>query len=179
MTLPNLITIARFLMVPAVIYALMNSQWRLAFAVFVLAGVSDGIDGYIARHFNQGSKLGAYLDPVADKLLLVTVFVTLAVMNVLPSWLVLVVVSRDVLIVAAVLVASVIGHPIAMRPLLVSKVNTAFQILLVVVALFAKAFGVDLTTVQFVLILSVAALTILSAGAYLVTWLRHMAGLAE
>lgn len=179
MTLPNLITIARFLMVPAVIYGLMNAQWQLAFAVFLLAGVSDWIDGYIARRFNQGSKLGAYLDPVADKLLLVSVFVTLAVTGVLPNWLVLIVVSRDVLIVAAVLVATVMGHPIAMRPLFVSKANTALQILLVVVALFAKAFGMELTMVQFALILCVAALTILSAGAYLVTWLRHMAGLAE
>lgn len=179
MTIPNFITVARFLAVPAIVFALMNADWRLGFVLFALAGISDGIDGFIARHFNQRSHLGAYLDPIADKLLLVSVFVMLAVTGQLPRWLVLVVVSRDVLIILAVLVSSLMEHPIAMKPIFVSKANTAFQIVLATLVLSELAFGFEFFQARFLLILAVAALTILSAAAYLVTWLRHMAGLAE
>jgi cardiolipin synthase len=179
MTIPNFITVARFLAVPVIVFALMNADWRFAFVLFALAGVSDGIDGFIARHFNQRSSLGAYLDPIADKLLLVSVFVMLAVMEQLPRWLVLTVVSRDVLIILAVLVSSLMNHPIEMKPIFVSKANTAFQIVLATLVLSELAFGFGFPQVRFLLVLAVAALTILSAAAYLVTWLRHMAGLAE
>ena len=106
MTVANMITILRFLLVPAVVYWLLDGQWQLAFAGFLVAGISDGVDGFIARHFNQRSKLGAYLDPMADKLLLVSVFVVLGLMGELPLWLVIVAVSRDALIVCAVLLST-------------------------------------------------------------------------
>lgn len=179
MTIPNFITVARFLAVPAIVFALMNADWRFAFVLFALAGISDGVDGFIARHFNQRSSLGAYLDPIADKLLLVSVFVMLAVMGELPRWLVLVVVSRDILIILAVLVSSLMNHPIEMKPIFVSKANTAFQIVLATLVLSELAFGFEFPAGRFLLVVAVAALTILSAAAYLVTWLRHMAGLAE
>jgi cardiolipin synthase len=177
MTIPNFITVARFLAVPVIVFALMNADWGFAFVLFALAGISDGIDGFIARHFNQRSHLGAYLDPIADKLLLVSVFVMLAVMGELPRWLVLVVVSRDVLIVLAVMLSSLMDHPVEMKPLFVSKANTAFQIVLATLVLAELAFGFEFPEFRFLLILAVAVLTILSAAAYLVTWLRHMAGL--
>ena len=179
MTLPNLITVARLLSVPLLIFLLMNADWKSAAVLFVLAGISDGVDGFIARHFDQRSKLGAYLDPVADKLLLVSVFVVLAVMGQLPAWLALLVVSRDVLIVVAVLLSSLIGHPVEVRPIFVSKANTACQIALLVLVLFQLGFGMGLGSLQIALVAAVAALTVLSAAAYLVTWLRHMAGYTD
>ena len=161
---------------PVLIFLLMNADWKSAAVLFIAAGISDGVDGFIARHFDQRSKLGAYLDPVADKLLLVSVFVVLAIMAQLPAWLTLLVVSRDVLIIVAVVLSSLLDHPIEVRPIFVSKANTACQIALAVLVLLQLGFDVGLEPLRIVLVAAVAALTVLSAAAYLVTWLRHMAG---
>nr|WP_316653484.1 CDP-alcohol phosphatidyltransferase family protein [uncultured Gellertiella sp.] len=176
MTIPNIISIARFLAVPAIIFALAHHQMGLALGLFVLAGVSDGVDGFIARHFNQRSVLGAWLDPLADKLLLVSVFVTLGITGALPDWLVLMVVSRDVLIVGGVVLASIMEQPMEAQPILVSKANTAAQIVLVSVKLFSLAFGFALAIPMDLLTLTVAVLTILSAASYFRIWIRHMGG---
>lgn len=179
MTVANMITILRFLLVPAVIYWLLNGEWGLAFAGFVVAGISDGVDGFVARHFNQRSKLGAYLDPMADKLLLVSVFVVLGYMGELPLWLVIAAVSRDALIVCAVLLSTVMGNPVEMKPLMVSKANTAIQIVLAAAVLAELAFAADFGPVRPTLIILSGLLTAASAGAYLVGWLRHMGGYGE
>ena len=179
MTIPNIITIMRFLLVPAIIWALLSGEMAWAFALFLIAGISDGVDGFIARHFNQQSRLGAYLDPVADKLLLVCVFVVLGLMGELPLWLVVLAVSRDALIIVAVMLSTVMGHPVTVKPLFVSKANTAVQIILAAVALADLAFVLDLATVRGVLVVVSGLLTVASAAAYLVAWLSHMAGYAE
>ncbi|MEO3998726.1 CDP-alcohol phosphatidyltransferase family protein [Mesorhizobium sp. CAU 1732] len=175
MTIPNFITIMRFLLVPAIIYALINDNREWALICFVVAGVSDGIDGFIARHFNQRSELGAYLDPMADKLLLVSVFVVLGYMGELPLWLVVAAVSRDALIVAAVLLSTIMGQPVAMKPLFVSKANTAVQIVLAIVVLAELAFEMVFGPSRALLVAASGLLTVASAAAYLVQWLRHMA----
>ena len=169
-----MITILRFVLVPAVVYWLLGGQWQLAFAGFLVAGISDGVDGFVARHFNQRSKLGGYLDPMADKLLLVSVFVVLGFMSELPLWLVIAAVSRDALIVCAVLLSTVMGNPVEMKPLMVSKANTAVQIVLVAVVLAELAFTTDFGPLRPALIILSALLTVASAGAYLVAWSRHM-----
>ena len=174
MTAANMITILRFVLVPAVVYWLLAEQWQLAFAGFLVAGISDGVDGFVARHFNQRSKLGGYLDPMADKLLLVSVFVVLGFMSELPLWLVIAAVSRDALIVCAVLLSTVMGNPVEMKPLMVSKANTAVQIVLVAVVLAELAFTADFGPIRPALIILSALLTVASAGAYLVAWSRHM-----
>ena len=110
-------------------------------AGFLIAGISDGVDGFVARQFDQRSELGAYLDPMADKLLLVSVFVVLGYMGELPLWLVIAAVSRDALIVGAVLLSTIMGNPVAMKPLYVSKANTLIQIVLAAVVLAELAFG--------------------------------------
>lgn len=179
MTLPNLITIMRFVLVPGVVLAMLQARWDWAFAGFVVAGLSDGVDGFIARHFNQRSRLGAYLDPMADKLLLVSVFVVLGFIGELPLWLVIAVVSRDALIICAVLLSTVMGHPVEMKPLLVSKANTAIQIVLAAEVLAELTFSFDLDPLRPVLILLTVLLTVASAAAYLVGWLRHMSGNGE
>lgn len=173
-TIPNFITIFRFLLVPAIVLALISGEMGWALACFVVAGVSDGIDGFIARQFDQHSELGAYLDPMADKLLLVSVFVVLGWMGELPLWLVVAAVSRDALIVAAVLLSTIMGHPVAMKPLFVSKANTAVQIVLAIAVLAELALGQALGPVRPFLVWLSGLLTVASAAAYLVQWLRHM-----
>jgi cardiolipin synthase len=179
LTVPNVITIMRFLLVPAIVWALLSGEMAWAFAFFLVAGVSDGVDGFIARHFDQQSRLGAYLDPLADKLLLVSVFVVLGLMGELPLWLVILAVSRDALILGAVMLSSVMGHPVTVKPLFVSKANTAVQIVLAAVVLADLAFGLGWGAARAIIVLLSGALTVASAAAYLVAWLSHMAGYAE
>ncbi|TAN18636.1 MAG: CDP-alcohol phosphatidyltransferase family protein [Rhizobiaceae bacterium] len=179
MTIPNIITLMRFFLVPAVVFAMLSDRMGWAFAGFLIAGISDGVDGFIARQFNQRSKLGAYLDPVADKLLLVSVFVVLGFMGGLPLWLVVAAVSRDALIVGAVLISSLMGHPVDIRPVFVSKANTAVQIVLAAWVLAESAFAMAFGPVRTWLIIVSGLLTVASAAAYLVSWLKHMAGYAE
>jgi cardiolipin synthase len=179
LTIANLITILRFLLVPVVVLALLQSRMDWALAGFLIAGISDGVDGFVARQFNQRSELGAYLDPMADKLLLVSVFVVLGYMGELPLWLVLAAVSRDALIVGAVLLSTIMGRPVAMKPLYVSKANTLVQIVLAAIVLAELAFGTGFGPVRQALILLCGLLTVASAGAYLVPWLRHMNGNGE
>lgn len=176
MTLPNFITIARFIMVPVIILAMVNDQMLTAFVLFLLAGVSDGIDGFIARQFNQKSELGSWLDPIADKFMLVSVFVMLGWLGAMPSWLVILAVSRDGLIIAAVVLSSLMDNPVKVRPLMVSKATTVAQIVLIVLVLADLSGLARLNAVVGWTIFAVAGLTIASASAYLVTWLRHMAG---
>src|SRR4051812_10497510 len=112
MTLPNLITIARLFLVPFVIVMIVQGEWDAAFVGFAAAGVSDGVDGYIARRFDMRSELGAYLDAIADKALLVSIYVALAVVAVLPSWVAILVVSRDIMIVGAIVLSWVMSKPV-------------------------------------------------------------------
>lgn len=178
MTVPNIITLLRFLLVPAVVLALLTGRDDWALISFLLAGLSDGVDGFIARHFNQKSVLGAYLDPMADKLLLVTVFVVLGYMGELPLWLVITAVSRDALIVGAVLLSTVLVHPVDIKPLLVSKANTLVQILLAALVLGELSFDLGDGTARTGLVYLSGLLTVASGAAYLVAWIKHMGGYA-
>ncbi|WP_192181404.1 CDP-alcohol phosphatidyltransferase family protein [Mesorhizobium amorphae] len=179
MTIPNMITIMRFVLVPAVVLAMLQAHWGWAFAGFLVAGISDGVDGFIARRYNQHSELGAYLDPMADKVLLVSVFVVMGFIGELPLWLVVTMVSRDALIICAVLLSTVMAHPVEMKPLFVSKANTAIQIVLAAVVLGELALDILLDPLRPALILLSGVLTVASAAAYLVGWLRHMSGNGE
>jgi len=175
MTLPNLITIGRLVLVPLVIVMIIDARWQAAFVIFVAAGVSDGIDGFIARRFDMKSELGAYLDPIADKALIVSIYITLAMVGAIPVWLVVLVVSRDLMIVSAVILSWVMAKPVVIAPFLVSKLNTAAQLGLAALILGAKAFGIDAGTAMQLGQLLVALLTVGSMTAYLAFWLRHMA----
>jgi cardiolipin synthase len=175
-TIATLITLLRFVLVPAVIYALLSHRMDWAFAGFLVAGISDAVDGFIARRFNQQSDLGAYLDPIADKLLLVSVFVVLGYMSELPLWLVILAVSRDALIMGGVLLATIMQKPVKMKPLMISKINTAVQIVLAAVVLAELSFAMAFGPTRMVLVFASGLLTIASAAAYLVGWLRHMSG---
>jgi cardiolipin synthase len=174
MTVPNLITIFRLILVPLVILAVLQGAWGAAFAMFVIAGVSDGVDGYIARRFNQRSEFGAMIDPLADKALLISLFVTLAIVGEIPTWIAILVVFRDAMIVMAFVVATQLTRPMEVKPLMISKVNTALQIGYVALVLGLLAFGITAPLIVMLTMWAVAALTVITAGAYLVIWLRHM-----
>ncbi|NLH82156.1 MAG: CDP-alcohol phosphatidyltransferase family protein [Phyllobacteriaceae bacterium] len=173
-TIPNLISVARLVMVPLTVDALVAGRYDVAFWVFLIAGVSDGIDGWIARRFDQRSELGAYLDPLADKALVVSIFVTLAVMGPIPVWLVILVVSRDVLIVGGVMLSWMLSAGVPIRPLFVSKANTMAQIAFAALVLGSGAFGFDPGRLWVAGEIAVATLTTVSGLAYLVDWLRVM-----
>lgn len=173
--LPNLISLMRLLLVPLTVWLILSDAYVWAFATFLTAGISDGIDGYLARRFGWRTRLGAYLDPLADKALVVSVFVTLGLLKLIPAWLVITVVSRDVLIIGAVLLSRLMDHPVRVVPLMVSKVNTVAQIAYLVAALGVAAAGKPLGPLVDVASIPVALLTGLSGAAYLRSWLRHMA----
>lgn len=175
MTLPNLITIGRLILVPLVVAMIAQGRWTMAFALFVVAGLSDAVDGFIARRWDMRSEFGAYIDPLADKALLVSIYVALAVQAVLPSWLAIAVVSRDLMIVAAIILSWLMERPVDIKPLLISKLNTAVQIAFAALVLGTNAFHGVTGWLELGGAGLVVALTVASAAAYLAGWLRHMA----
>jgi cardiolipin synthase (CMP-forming) len=174
LSIPNLITLGRILLVPIVVWAITLGEMRVAFLLFLAAGISDAVDGFLAKRFHMKSELGAYLDPLADKALIVSIYVSLGIAGVLPIFLVILVVSRDIMIIGAFLLAWLVGRPMPVRPLLVSKANTVAQIVLVVLLLAERAFGFDLTFVSQLTMGVVALLTLVSIAFYLAEWVRHM-----
>ena len=172
--IPNFITLGRIISVPVIFWLLLSGQSKIGFFVFVCAGISDAVDGYLAKRFHWDTELGSYLDPLADKLLIVSIFIALGVRNELPLWLVIAVVSRDILIVAAVLLAWLLEQRVVIKPLAVSKANTLSQILLAATVLADEAFGLGLATSRVVLVWITGALTLLSLAAYLRAWFLHM-----
>jgi len=174
LSIPNLITLGRILLVPVVVWAIASGAMWIAFVLFLVAGISDAVDGFLAKRFNMTSELGAYLDPLADKALIVSIYVTLGINGLIPGWLVILVVSRDIMIVGGVVLSWLLGSPLKMRPLLVSKLNTVAQIAFACVVLGSLGFGIDAGPLDIVLMAFVAILTLLSIAAYLIEWVRHM-----
>lgn len=165
LTLPNVITFGRLCAVPLAFWLVIDRHPAYAFFLFVAAGVSDAVDGWLARRWG-GNMVGAVLDPVADKALLVTMYVTLAAVKELPDWLATLVVFRDLVIVGGVIVLTVLGQAVAIRPLFVSKINTTLQIVLVALTLLLAGFGLTAPIAMVVLIWAVAATTLASGAAY-------------
>jgi cardiolipin synthase (CMP-forming) len=174
LTIPNLITLARILMVPVIVWAIASNQMQIAFALFLAAGLSDLIDGFLAKRFGMATELGAYLDPLADKAMIVSIYVTLGIQEAIPRWLVILVVSRDIMIVSAVILSWLVDKPVKLKPLTVSKLNTVAQILLALLVLASLAIGFDAELAIMALTVLVAVLTLLSVAFYVAAWVRHM-----
>jgi cardiolipin synthase len=172
--LPNFITLARMLMTPLAVMMIISQRFLPAFLIFILAGVSDAVDGFIAKKFDLRTELGAYLDPLADKALLISIYVSLAIYAGLPAWIAITVVSRDVMILMAVLISWLLDKPVEIRPVWVSKLNTVAQIALAGVALGVRAYGLEEPLLQTALQSTVAATTLASGGVYIAQWLDHM-----
>jgi len=180
--LPNVISLGRLLSVPVAVYLIMHAFYGAAFWLFVVAGLSDAVDGFIAKRWAMSSVLGAYLDPIADKALLVAVSVALGAAGHLPSWLVILIVTRDIIIVGGVVLLHITTQPVRMRPLMVSKINTTAQIMLVAMVLAELGSILTLGPARELMILLVGTTTVLSGGAYILSWGRQeetMPGNAE
>jgi cardiolipin synthase len=174
LNLPNIITMARLLTVPVVVWAIASGQMQIACVLFLVAGASDAVDGFLAKRFGMTSELGAHLDPLADKALIVSIYVALGITEAIPRWIVILVVSRDILIIGGVMLSWFLGNPITVRPLLVSKLNTVAQIIFACLILFSLGFGFNTGIVEIAALVLVAALTLLSIAFYVRDWVRHM-----
>lgn len=177
MNIPNLISLGRLLCVPLMVWCVLQDRLDLAFWVFIAAGASDAVDGFLARRFGWRTQLGAYLDPVADKALLVSIYVLLGARGLLPDWLVVLVVLRDVAILGGAFVVMREGKPMAIVPMFISKANTAFQIILAGSVLAQHGFALDLSVLNQWLIYAVAVTTAASGMGYVLKWGRQAAGL--
>jgi cardiolipin synthase len=174
LNLPNLITLARILLVPVVVWAIASREMQIAFLLFIIAGLSDAVDGLLAKRFGMVSELGAHLDPLADKVLIVSIYVALGITEAIPRWIVILVVSRDILIIGGVMLAWFLGKPMRVKPVLVSKLNTVAQIVFASLVLAELAFEVQFDTVESLAMAVVAVLTLASVGFYVREWLLHM-----
>ncbi|HJP26408.1 MAG: CDP-alcohol phosphatidyltransferase [Acidiferrobacteraceae bacterium] len=168
--IPNFLTLLRIVAVPVMVLLLREEAYDLTFYLFVLAGITDGLDGFIAKRFGFETRLGAILDPLADKLLLVTAFVMLANQEHLPFWLPVVVVFRDLLIVSGYLIVQVLQETVQIKPTGISKVNTFLQISLIGAVLVDQAGWLALDQGIDILILTVLVTTVTSGLHYIWVW---------
>ena len=171
--LPNLISILRILLVPPVAWLILRGYFGEALLLFVVAGVSDGLDGFLAKHFGWTSRLGSILDPLADKLLLTVSFLTLAWLGYLPLWLAALIVLRDLIIViGGVLYHNLVGH-FSLQPTIVSKFNTVLQIVVIALVLVNLAW-LDIPNMVIDIAIYLLVLTVFASGAdYIWTWGRR------
>jgi cardiolipin synthase len=165
MNLPNYITLARVVLIPFFVNFMIYGYYGAAIATFAAACVTDALDGMIARLTNQKTELGAFLDPMADKLLIIAAFVTLVLLGMLPVWLVIVVVSRDIILVLGSMVIYFTGHELKARPSIIGKVTTVLQLVVVLFSLFLKFFDTDVTLMP-VLVWTTAVFTVASGIQY-------------
>ncbi len=179
LNLPNLITLARLLSVPLTIWLIFDERYGTAFWVFVGAGLSDALDGYIAKRFDRRTWIGGVLDPTADKAMLAGAYVSLGLAGQLPAWLVALVLLRDFLIVLGFFLIRATAFPKQLDPLYISKVNTLVQIALVAFVLARLGLDIETGPATWLLIDAAAATTVASGLSYLVRWARVLMGSAQ
>jgi cardiolipin synthase len=172
--IPNLITFLRLALVPPTVAFLFLGDFGRALVLFAVAGLSDGLDGFLARRFDWGSRLGAFLDPLADKLLMLGTYLALGWREMLPLWLVGLIVLRDVVIMGGAVAYHFKTHRLEMAPMRISKINTALQVLLVILVL-AGVFWPAIEPVVQGLIWIVALTTLASGVQYVRVWSRRAA----
>ncbi len=168
--IPNLLTLARIAACPVLVLLLNEQSYLLALALFLIAGITDGLDGYIAKRFNCVSSFGTVLDPVADKLLIASTYIMLAILGDIPFWLLVVVMFRDLVIVVGYFIFSMMEIDLPMRPTYSSKINTFVQISLMVVVLLEKATILHIPLIVDFLIVGVLITTIVSGVQYVWLW---------
>jgi cardiolipin synthase (CMP-forming) len=172
MGLANWLTVLRILLIPVFVTLLVYQRPGVALIVFASAALTDLLDGYVARHRGSQSRLGAFLDPMADKMLLISSFVTLTWLKALPFWIAAVVISRDVILVVGALLIHMLGGRIYPRPTWAGKAATFFQIVTVLLGLTARYFGVPLALE--VAMWLAAIFTVVSGLQYLVQGMRYL-----
>lgn len=179
MNLPNAISFGRLLLVPLIVWLLLDGHYAGAFWTFVAAGVSDAVDGLVARRLGLRSVIGDFLDPLADKVLLVAVYVTLGYQEHIATWLVILVVFRDLIIIGGAFLIHILAGPFKPSTLFVSKVNTTAQIILAAIVLSGLGLDSRWPLAEMAFTYGVALTTLLSGGAYVVRWARRAESMVQ
>jgi len=176
MNIPNFLSLLRVILVPVIVIFLIQESYAKALIVFVIAGLTDALDGAVARLLNKQTKLGSFLDPLADKILLSTSFIALAIFGLIPSWLAVIVISRDFMILLGIATLSVMSVTYEIKPVFVSKVTTTLQIATVFFALLLKANTFDIISYNWIIILSwlTASFTIISGLIYIIKGIKFI-----
>ncbi|MBF0309964.1 MAG: CDP-alcohol phosphatidyltransferase family protein [Magnetococcales bacterium] len=172
MNLPNALSFLRILAVPGFVWLLVSARVEAAFWLFIAAGLTDALDGYLAKQYNLVTELGSYLDPLADKLLLVAGFITLSYLDWMPLWLTFMVVTRDIIIIGGAIVFLMLTSSLRMEPLWISKVNTFVQIALLTSTLLCMAHDLSEDLLKPLIWITVAT-TMSSGGMYIMEWTRR------
>lgn len=175
MTIPNLISIFRILLVPVFLVFIVNNRFLAGLTVFVLAGLSDAADGLVARLFNQKSRLGSYLDPLADKCLLVAAFICLTAMHIIPLWLTVLVITRDILILLGASILFLKNGAYTVKPSVWGKATTFFQLATVFLVLVEKHFHL-FSQYVYMVYGATGTLTVISGLLYIRSWFFTMKG---
>ncbi len=170
--IPNVISLLRLLLIIPILWFLLRERYELALILFVIAGLSDALDGYLARKYHWGSHIGGWLDPLADKAMQVSVYIGLTWLQLIPVWLLLTVILRDLIIVAGGVYYYYAVEKVNAAPSFISKLNTLMQILLVIIFLLHKSLIPMPEIILDITIYSVLATTVLSGLDYVFTWGR-------
>ena len=178
MNFANIITVVRLLFTPVIIWLIFSSYYYLGLIFFVLSGLSDALDGFIAKQFNQRTILGSYLDPVADKTLIVSSILALGYMGAIPSWLIILIVSRDLAILGAVIISWLVERSLKIEPIISSKINTFLQIFYIGLILLSLSSKEEIIYLDIFILptfsILIALSTLTSWFSYLILWLRSM-----
>ena len=172
--IPNIISIIRIILIAPVLVLIYDSKFEWALFLFLIAGLSDALDGYLAKHFGWRTRIGALLDPVADKLLVAGTFVILTWLNFIPFWLSAIVISRDLIIASGVLFYSFVIEPFEGEPTVISKINTVLELLFVLMVLSSAAFSWPNLTIITFLGAAVIVTVVISGIDYIISWTRRV-----
>jgi cardiolipin synthase (CMP-forming) len=173
MNIPNFLSLLRIILVPVFVIFLIQSEYDKALIAFIVAGLTDALDGTLARLLKCQTTLGAYLDPIADKLLLVTSFVTLAIFGLIPGWLAVIVISRDCIILLGIAILTLMSITYEIKPAIVSKITTALQVVTIFLALLYKTFTHDFSYYWIMGLCWITALfTVISGLIYIIRGIR-------
>ena len=178
MNIANIITIVRLLFTPFIIWLILSGHYKTSFIFFILSGLSDAIDGFIAKKFNEITVLGSYLDPLADKILIVSSILILGFIGIIPLWLLILIVSRDLAILGAVIISWLMESDLKIEPIFSSKLNTFLQILYIGLILLNLSNFINLSILEIIIIpyfsYIIGFFTSLSWSIYLVLWLKNI-----
>ena len=170
--IPNLITGLRVLLTPPVVLLLISDEYLWALGIFFIAGLSDGVDGFLAKRYEWKTRLGSVLDPLADKVLLLATFITLGSLSLIPLWLVGLIILRDAIIVGWAAAYQALTQRLEVQPNLFSKINTVAQILLALAVMFFQGTGIPWSGLETTLLILVFTTTLLSGTIYLIEWAK-------
>ena len=178
MNFANIITVVRLLITPIIVWLIFSSYYGLGLIFFVFSGLSDALDGFIAKQYNQRTILGSYLDPVADKVLIVSSILALGYMGAIPPWLIILIVSRDLAILGAVIISWLVERSLKIEPIISSKINTFLQIFYTGLILLSLTYQEQIIYLDNFILptfsILIALSTLSSWFSYLILWLRSM-----